>query len=302
MTWLLIAMVALSTAGPQQPIDATPGDMTRVRELYALASYEEALAQLDLVEAQVDSGQAAQYRALCLLGLGRVADAEQTIARLVVARPTYTMSDVDVSPRLVSLFEETRLRVLPAAARTRYTEAKAAFDRQQFQTAERAFRDVLTLLGDVSLTRQVEGLHDLSLLSASFLQLAEAEVAKTQPVRVEPSPAAAAELDTIEAEEIDVAIPVYTEDDPLVVAPVELHRRMPIWDPPATMSRRSFRGTLEVVINERGQVSDARLLTSIHPYYDGALLDATTRWRFRPAMKDGSPVRFRTRFEIVLPN
>jgi TonB family protein len=61
-----------------------------------------------------------------------------------------------------------------------------------------------------------------------------------------------------------------------------------------------FRGRLEVVIDEQGNVSAASLPAPVHPSYDTPLLDATTRWRFRPATRDGQPVRFRKTFEIVL--
>ena len=39
---------------------------------------------------------------------------------------------------------------------------------------------------------------------------------------------------------------------------------------------------------------------SILPPYDAALIEATKRWQFAPATKDGEPVRYRKVFDIVL--
>jgi TonB family protein len=299
MTWLLAALVALATTGLQHaPPELAADQLTRVRELYALASYEDALAHLDTIESRIAPEAAAQYRALCLIGLGRIVDAEAAISRFVLAHPTYSISETDVSPRLVTLFRETRLRVLPAEARTRYTSAKQAFDRQQFTAAARGFREVLTLLGDTGFIGQVEGLRDLRLLAESFLQLAEAEIEKAEAAMAPPPPAPGPTAEgSVAAAETG---PIYSADDPSVVAPVEVNRRMPIWDPPTVLEHMQFRGVLEVVIDEQGAVSEATLVRSIHPYYDRSLIDATTRWRFRPATKEGVPVRFRQRFEVVL--
>lgn len=294
MTTLLAAIVAIATIGLQQPGPGLAADeMTRVRELYALASYEDALERLNEVESRVAPEQAAQYRALCLIGLGRMVDAERTMERFVMAQPAYAMTDGDVSPRLATMFRETRLRVLPTAARTRYGEAKGAYDRQQFSQAARAFRDVLALLVDGAFVGQVEGLRDLVLLSEGFLSLAEGEIEKAE--RAAAAPPAPVEQTAVES------APVYTIADPSVQVPTELNRRMPLWDPPSVMARMEHRGLLELIIDEQGMVESATILESVHPYYDTSLVDATTRWRYRPALKDGQPVRFRSVIEIILP-
>lgn len=175
--------------GLQQPGAALATDeLTRVRELYALASYEEALARLDAAGPRINAERAAQYRALCLLGLSRVADAERTLERLVMEHPTYALPEDEVSPRLYAMFRDTRQRLLPAAARARYTAAKTAFDQRQFVQAARGFREVQALLADAAFAAEVDGLRDLKVLSAGFLDLAEGEI-RGREVAAAPAPA-----------------------------------------------------------------------------------------------------------------
>ncbi len=96
---------------------APPSDLAAVRQLYASASYEEALSRLSGLGGTSDIQQVEQYRALCLLGLGRTAEAEQALERLVDGNPLYTIADADVSPRLVSMFHEVRRRLLPGTTK-----------------------------------------------------------------------------------------------------------------------------------------------------------------------------------------
>jgi TonB family protein len=52
-------------------------------------------------------------------------------------------------------------------------------------------------------------------------------------------------------------------------------------------------GALEVLIDETGLVEDAVMRNSANPRYDMLALDATKNWKFKPAMLDGTPVKFR---------
>lgn len=312
----VLLVVALSA---QNPVDAlTTDELTRVRELYALASYEEALARLDAAGPRISAERAAQYRALCLLGLSRVADAQRTLERLVMDHPTYALPEEEVSPRLYALFRETRERLLPAAARARYTAAKIAFDQRQFARAADGFRDVQTLLADPVFVTEVDGLRDLKDLSAGFLALAEASAsaapASPEPVRTVAStaPASAAPTPWMAAASTESTTPapamarppapptIYSDEDPSVQPPVEVQRRLPPWNPPPALSRMELRGQLEVVIDDSGNVAAATIVKSVHPAYDEALVGAAERWRFEPATRDGVPVPYRKTFEILL--
>ena len=84
--------------------DVAQDSLTSARELYASAEYERALAALNRIRAtgiaNADVPTVEQYRALCLLALGRSTEAEDAIAAVVSAAPSYTPAGSDVSPRV----------------------------------------------------------------------------------------------------------------------------------------------------------------------------------------------------------
>ena len=51
-------------------------------------------------------------------------------------------------------------------------------------------------------------------------------------------------------------------------------------------------GKIDVVIDERGSVDEVIVTQSVNPAYDSQIVAAARTWRYRPAMKDGIPVRF----------
>ena len=320
--WLLLAL-----APGQAPAGLGVDELTRVRELYALASYEAALARLDRAGTSIDPGPAAQYRALCLLGLGRTHEVERVLEQLVLDVPAYAIPESEVPPRLAAMFRETRERALPAAARTRYTEAREAWDQQQLTQAIRGFRQVEMLLADDELVARVAGLRDLKMLSREFLALAEAAHARASAAPAAP-PATAPPPATTAATAVEAAgapggigaavpgapaeaavpaptaavdqRPVYSQVDIDVVPPEEVSRRVPYWDRPGPLALQEFRGRLEVLVDEGGAVEAVTLVESVHPQFDGTLIEAANRWRFRPATRAGVPVRYRKTFDIVL--
>jgi periplasmic protein TonB len=64
---------------------------------------------------------------------------------------------------------------------------------------------------------------------------------------------------------------------------------------------RGSRTRLEVVVDVRGRVESARLLTSDTPYYDQRALAAVRTWRFEPARLDGRPVRASLDVDVRAP-
>src|SRR5690242_11748707 len=74
--------------------------LAAARELYSSASYEEALAILNRLKASSVPGEQSpaieQYRAFCLLALGRSDDAQKAIEALILTAPTYRPSDADM--------------------------------------------------------------------------------------------------------------------------------------------------------------------------------------------------------------
>ena len=71
---------------------AADDSLATARDLYAAAAYEDALAVLNRLGtpagAPGDGPAIGQYRAFCLLALGRVSEAEQAIETLIAAEPS----------------------------------------------------------------------------------------------------------------------------------------------------------------------------------------------------------------------
>src|SRR2546423_2186576 len=71
--------------------------LSSARDLYASAAYEDALAMLGRLNSgglRSDEGRVAdQYRALCLLALGKTTEASQAIESVVSADPSYRPGD-----------------------------------------------------------------------------------------------------------------------------------------------------------------------------------------------------------------
>jgi TonB family protein len=281
--------------GQARAADVAPSDLAAAKALYASASYEEALSRLSTVRNPDDVDQVEQYRALCLLALGRGPEAERTLERIVTRRPLYVATDADVSPRLVSMLHDVRKRLLPGAARTVYTKAKTDFDAKNYETASAGFTELLAILADPDTAEASAGLSDLKMLGEGFLKLANAELtAKSQAE----APAA---VKTPAAPAAPAGPAIYSADDTGVVAPTDIEKALPPWEPkdPA-IARLTFRGTLEIVIDPQGNVESATMRKSVIAPYDAALLEAAKHWRFNPAKRNGEAVRFRRFIDIVL--
>jgi hypothetical protein len=94
---------------------------------------------------------------------------------------------------------------------------------------------------------------------------------------------------------------IYSPLDKDVVPPVELQRPMPRWSPlNRLVAQATFRGLIEIVIDERGAVETATMAKPVTPMYDDLLLQSARNWRYTPAKKAGRPVRYRQVLEIVL--
>jgi TonB family protein len=76
-----------------------------------------------------------------------------------------------------------------------------------------------------------------------------------------------------------------------VSPPRPLTRVEPIYPPEARRARVAGMVILEMVINERGEVENARVLKPMPFGMDQAALDAVRQWKFEPATIDGTPVK-----------
>lgn len=76
-----------------------------------------------------------------------------------------------------------------------------------------------------------------------------------------------------------------------VLAPVLLNRIAPEYPEEARKSGIRGRVLFHAVISELGKVESLELIESDHPLLTKAATDAVRQWRYRPATKDGQPVR-----------
>lgn len=294
-----VLAIALLSGPASSRLQAAPGELANAKALYASAAYEEALQQLSAITDDDDADQVDQYRALCLLALGRTREAEQPLEQIVVRRPLYVITEGDASPKLVDLFREVRRRALPGAARELYAKARASFDGKQYSDAATQFKQLIAVLDDKDASDLDRSIADLKPLGEGFLKLAEAAVAPAAPAAA-PTAAAVGTTTGAVPPELKTAT-IYSVADSDVIPPVDIDRRLPRWVPRTDAARRgSFSGTLSVVINEQGAVESATLLEPVTPAYDGDLIATAKRWKFRPATKGGVPVKFQKSFGIAL--
>jgi TonB family protein len=280
--------------------------LARAKDLYALAAYDEALAMFDRLHETAPPGvssEVAGYRMLCLLALGRTDDAEKAIEALVKADPLYRPSESVMSPRTRGRFDAIRRELLPSIAQETYDKGKAAFERKDLPSALTQFDRVVAMLEEPGLD-DVANMADLRRLATGFRDLSKATAADVpaSPTAASlnaPAPIAAAPTAGAVDRKPEPAR-IYTGEDGGIVPPVIVSRRTPIWTPNEIEKRREFRGVLELVVDEAGDVASAALQSSIRPTYDRELVAAARTWKFRPAMKDGVAVKYRVTIEIRL--
>jgi TonB family protein len=287
-----ISLAALLLAiGTAPALSADSAQLGSAKELYAQASYEDALVQLNAIKDVDVANQVDQYKALCLLALGRDREAQASLERLVVRAPLYTVKVDDAPPKLVTMFQQVRARALPTAAKDLYSKAKANFDGRHFTEAQAEFEEMLAIVQEAAADDPKSPVADLRQLGEGFLKLTNAELtaaaAAVAPAQVALRPAT------------PKVLIVYSPDDADVVPPTEIVRDMPAWNPPWT-EKRKYTGMLRVDIDENGRVERTAIVQPILPAYDSRLLAAAKTWRFQPATKDGVPVKYRKTISVAL--
>lgn len=301
------ALAILLWAFATQQTSAVPGtdDLAAARALYAAGNYEEALSRVPAAPGGPTAGQIDEYRALCLLALGRTDDAQRSLDDLVARQPMFKMSDTDVSPRLVTMFRDARKRLLPNAAREMYAKAKDAYDQHEYSVAAGQFRDLLALLTDDDLAPAASTLADLKTLADGFVTLCDGEAAAAgRPAPPPPASPVKPAVDSPPPSSAALGAPaeptVYTEDNKNVTPPVALTAEYPTWHPPNKAAERDFHGVLRVVIDATGHVESAVLVVPLTPSYDPLLLAAAKTWTFKPAQLNGVSVKYRKQIAVSL--
>ena len=321
---------------------AAQSSLATALDLYAAASYDDALAAFDDVRKTQPTGDdlvtIERHRLLCLVALGRTAAATDVVAGLLDARPEFVLTAGEASPRVRAVFESARARVLPELVRRRYAEAKRAFDAGDFAVAQDEFGRVSALLADPVVSANDPASADLQVLASGFQQLSASALerarankdletvqaamrvmqtpaapaammppsAMTSPAMFDPNVMATAMLSAAAAAVAPVTpvgasprftpLGIFTYDwrDTDVAPPVAVAQPMSGWwgsmGEPAAGTQL---GAIEVVVDESGAVTAARVYLSVNRVYDKVLLESVKQWRYRPATKDGRPVKYR---------
>ena len=245
---IVLALVSIGAASL-----AAQDAMGPVRELYASAEYEEALSALDRLKATASADRLLEidrYRVLCLIALGQSTEADRVIETIVRADPLYQPGAADAGPRVRAAFTAARRRVLPGVVRALYANAKTAFDRKAFPEAVEGLERTMRVLDNME-----EGpeLTDLRLLASGFLDLSRASLPPSAAPAVA-SPAA------VNADPQKAATPSAAVSATAVVAIRQDIPRPPFF---LGMTSAEYRGTIEVEIDESGNVVSAQMVRSV---------------------------------------
>jgi TonB family protein len=274
-TVLLGLASAVPCLGSQDPLKA-------VRELYASAAYEDALSAVGKFDVADSSPEAEQYRVFCLVALGRVAEADQAVERLLTARPEYHPDPAEASPRIQALFGQVRQRIGPALLKKMYQRARAAMERKDRDSAVAEFEAMLRMADDPDV-RPDPATAELKELGSGFLELSRAMPANTPAV---PPPSAGTAAAAPRASTI--------------TPPLVIQQRLPRWIPDPASRSKQFTGAVRVQISAQGKVVSAEIVRSLHPAYDQLLLRAARDWLYQPGKRDGVDIASEKTVEVSL--
>jgi len=304
VTATVLLLAALSAFVAQGRAAPPPDDLAAAKALYAQGTYEDALARLNTIHGDATANDVDEYRALCYLALGKTAETQHALESLFGRSPLFKMSDADVPPRLVAMYHDVRRRLLPAAVRSEYAKAKTNFDQKNYSAATTGFTDLLLLINDDDLGDEAAALADLKMLGEGFLNLASIEQQKADAAAAAAKAAASAPPVTPKPEPPPQPAPatstppdngpkIYTDADRDVTPPSDISRPLPEWNPTNPQWRKfELRGAIRIIVDENGKVESVSLVQSVHESYDPLLLAAARQWTFKPAMKNGQPVKF----------
>jgi len=290
-----------------------------------------ALSNLSETETAPDvTRQIDEYRAFCLYALGRTNEAQSIAESLIRKNPMLRLDSGDASPRIQQMFTDVRKRLLPTLIREQFKAARADVDQKRYRDAETPLTEARLMIVEAEkIGVKDEGLSDLGVLVDGFLQLvrtaseqeaapARAAVAAQQaaatapapvvqeeprtarsapqPVPITPPPAQppAAEQTARAAPALPIGQRVYSLADQDVAPPVAVDQRIPPMPMDMTLMVKALHttGVLDVLIDESGDVLDATIRRSVNVGFDNVVLRAARRWKYKPAVKNGVPVRY----------
>lgn len=294
VTGATLAVVLLTAAR----VRAADDPLSTARDLYASAAYEDALKVLNglapVQRSRNDRDTIAMYRALCLVALGRSADAQQAMEALVNDDPSYRPPSDDLPPRVQEVLTATRKRLLPTIIQNTYNAAKTAFDHKDYTTAADGFQRVLDGLKDPDVAEAAgqPPLSDIRTLAVGFHDLSARAAAPPALVPTTPAP-----LPIVVAEPEPPPTRVFGAADRQVTPPAVVSQVIPPYAGRVVTMRK---GVIEVIITESGTVEDATMPVPIDPSFDAHILSEARKWRYKPATLNGQPVKYRKLIQVAL--
>jgi hypothetical protein len=94
------------------------------------------------------------------------------------------------------------------------------------------------------------------------------------------------------------AASIYSSGDLTVTPPVLVRPLLPAEPPPGLPPEQV--GTIELLVDENGNVDQVKLVSPANRYEERMLVSHAKSWKFRPALKDGRPVKYRTRVRLTI--
>jgi hypothetical protein len=128
--------------------------------------------------------------------------------------------------------------------------------------------------------------------------------ADLRPSAADRAPAATAPAVTsVEPKMEDVPPPpvdetIYSASDAAVIAPILVRPVLPK-DPPPGVAADQI-GTMEVLVDEQGDVERVKLISPGNRFHERMLVSAAKMWKFRPAFREGRPVRYLAKIRLTI--
>ncbi len=91
---------------------------------------------------------------------------------------------------------------------------------------------------------------------------------------------------------------MFTAADSTVTPAVIVRPVLPKEPPPGVPADQI--GTIDVTVDEQGDVLHVKLISPGNRFHERMLVSAAKMWKFRPAYKDGRPVRYMARVRLTI--
>jgi hypothetical protein len=291
--------------------------LAEAQRLYEAADYEQALDVLARVEAEhaplPEQQSRRRYLALCLIALGRAADAERPVEEMVRAEPAL-QPERDLPPRLLAMIAQTRQRVSRSLVRDSYERGRALYDKGDRVAAARAFEQAVALIDDPALALSEDrAFADLRVVADGFRALASAPppppaaASAPVPAATEPPTTGEAVPTTVSRRPPAGAAGTTPAGSAAAAVSAAFIPPRPIAQPVPPLSHalggymNRREGELELEIGADGTVRSAIVRVPTLPSYDALLVaTAKSQWRYQPATRGGVAVPHRMRVRFVL--